>query len=190
MQYATPKWVRDAGAKGHDFTVGKGVDPKGPFWEPDYKDPVFLEKLDNFLAAVAKRYDGNPEVAFIDVGTYGVWGEGHTWASTRIEYPLETKQIHVDLHHKHFKETLLVICDDFAGPEVAKDQALIDHAFKLGMTLRDDSILVQPKERAYFHAAMAKPFWPLRPVILEHEHYGGSQIPGELGRRTALTSSG
>src|SRR4030042_707203 len=54
MRYATPQWVQRAGAKGYNFTVGKGVDPNGPFWERDYKDPVFLEKLDNFLAAPAK----------------------------------------------------------------------------------------------------------------------------------------
>ena len=82
------------------------------------------------------------------------------------------------MHHKHFKNSLVAICDDFAGPEVAKDQALIDYAFKLGMTLRDDSILVQPKERAYFHAAMAGPFWPVQPVVLEHEHYGPSKSRG------------
>jgi hypothetical protein len=75
MRYATPQWVEKAGAKGFNFTVGKGVDPNGPFWEPDYDDPIFLEKLDHFLAALADRYDGNPEVAFIDVGSFGVWAK-------------------------------------------------------------------------------------------------------------------
>lgn len=40
MRYATPEWVEKAGAKGYNFTVGKGVDPNGPFWEPDYE--VFI----------------------------------------------------------------------------------------------------------------------------------------------------
>ena len=84
MRYATPKWVEAAGAKGHNFTVGKGVDPDGPYWEPNYDDPVLLAKLDQFLTAMAKRYEDNPNVAFIDVGSYGVWGEGHTWASTQL----------------------------------------------------------------------------------------------------------
>jgi hypothetical protein len=82
-RWATPKWVHDAGAKGYDFRPGKGVQAGGPFWEPDFDDPVFLRKLDRFLAAMAARYDGSPEVAFVDVGSLGVWGEGHTW-------PLET----------------------------------------------------------------------------------------------------
>ena len=77
-RYATPKWVRDAGAKGIDFEFGKGPRPNRPLWEPDYLDPVVLAKLDHFLAALARRYDGNPNVAFIDIGSFGMWGEGHT----------------------------------------------------------------------------------------------------------------
>ena len=98
MRYATPEWVEQAGAKGHNFTVGKGVDEHGPFWEPVYDDPVFLEKLEKFLAVFAKRYDGNPHVAFIDVGSFGVWGEGHCWASTKLEIDDATKLQHIDLH--------------------------------------------------------------------------------------------
>ena len=170
MRYATPQWVEAAGAKGHNFTVGKGVDPEGPFWEPDYADPVFLEKHDRFLAAAAARYDGNPNVAFIDVGSFGVWGEGHTFASTRIEYPAEVVKKHIDLYAKHFKKTLLAANDDFSF----QGEDTIAYAIEKGMTLRDDSILVQPPPNSYFHADMAQAFWPRLPVILEHEHYHGS----------------
>ncbi|MDZ4801011.1 MAG: DUF4832 domain-containing protein, partial [Bryobacteraceae bacterium] len=69
----------------------------GPIWEPDYNDPVFLDKLGHFLAAAAARYDGNPEVAFIDIGSFGVWGEGHTGASTRLPYDFQTVKTHLDL---------------------------------------------------------------------------------------------
>jgi len=174
MRYATPKWVQDAGAKGYDFRPGDGVVEGGPFWEPDYNDPVFLEKLDSFLAAAAARYDGKPEVAFIDVGSFGVWGEGHLWASTRMEYSAETVNRHIDLHLKHFEHTLLAANDDFAfqGDET------IQYALEKGLTLRDDSILVQPGENAYFHSDMAQDFWPMKPVVLECEHYGGSRDRG------------
>jgi len=175
MRYATPQWVEKAGAKGYNFTVGKGVDENGPFWEPDYKDPVFLEKLDKFLASLAERYDGNPEVAFIDIGSFGVWGEGHTWASSKLPFDYETRKIHVDLHCKHFKKTLLAINDDFAGPDAKAGQLPItDYALSKGVTLRDDSICVQPPPRSWYHAEMAQQFWPKLPVILEHEHYGSS----------------
>lgn len=173
-RWATPEWVRRAGAKGYDFEPGVGVKEGGPYWEPDYDDPVFLQKLENFLAALAKRYDGNPEVAFIDVGSLGVWGEGHTFASTRRPITPETVKKHIDLHVKHVKHTLLAANDDFSfhGEET------IDYAREKGLTLRDDSILVQGGENAYFHAGMAQAFWRDRPVILECEHYGPSKERG------------
>ncbi len=174
MRYATPEWVREAGARGYDFEPGVGEKEGGPFWEPDYDDPVFLEKLDRFLAAAAARYDGDPTVAFVDVGSFGVWGEGHLWASTQRKYPAETVIRHIALHEKHFPRSLLAANDDFSF----QGEETIAYARERGLTLRDDSILVQPKENAYFHAEMAQGFWPHRPVILESEHYGGSRDRG------------
>jgi len=176
MRWATPEWVSKAGAKGHDFKPGQGVVEGGPFWEPDYDDPVFLAKLDRFLGAAAARYDGNPEVAFIDVGSFGVWGEGHTGSSTRLPYSAATVKRHIDLHLKHFTRTLLVANDDFA--DSGRGRESIDYALAKGLTLRDDSILVQGGKNAYFHAAMAQPFWPRAAVILESEHYGPSKERG------------
>ncbi len=169
LRWATPQWVAEAGAKGYDFTPGR-EDPDGPYWEPEYDDPVFLAKLDAFLAALAARYDGRPEVAFIDVGSFGVWGEGHTWASTQRRWPAETVIRHIDLHRKHFRHTLLAANDDFGF----QGEETIRHAAEHGLTLRDDSILVQGGANAYFHANYAQAFWPRVPVILESEHYGGS----------------
>ena len=177
-RWATPKWVEKAGARGYDFRPGKGVQADGPFWEPDYEDPVFLAKLDHFLAALAARYDGNPEVAYIDVGSLGVWGEGHTWSSTLRPITLSNVKRHVELYKKHFRKTLLVANDDMGGSQAHGPNQVMDYVLAQGLTLRDDSILVQPGPHAYFHAAWAQPFWPLRPVILESEHYGGSKARG------------
>lgn len=175
MRFATPEWVKKAGAKGYDFTPGKGACADGVYWEPDYGDPVFLEKLDGFLRVLAARYDGNPNVAFIDIGSYGVWGEGHTFASTRREYDDSVKQKHIDLYRNRFRRTLLALNDDFVGPGVRSDRApLTDYALAHGITLRDDSILVQPPPRSWYHAELARAFWPHLPVILEHEHFGSS----------------
>jgi len=176
MRWATPEWVQKAGAKGHNFKPGTGITNDGPYWEPDYDDPVFLEKLDNFLAALAARYDGSPEVAFIDIGSFGVWGEGHTYHSTKLPYSSDTIRRHIDLHTKHFKKTLLAANDDFVSH--GRGEACIEYACQQGLTLRDDSILVQPKPRAYFHADLAQMFWPKVPVVLECEHYGSSKRKG------------
>src|ERR1039458_4687769 len=113
--YATPEWVRKAGAKGNLVNPGRGVSPDGRLWEPDFDDPIFLEKLDHFLAAAAARYDGNPEVAFIDVGSFGTWGEGHTYSGSLLPYSAATIRRHIDLYKKNFKHTLLVANDDLSN---------------------------------------------------------------------------
>lgn len=190
IRWATPKWVQDAGAKGHNFTVGRGVDENGPFWEPVYDDPVFLEKLERFLAEFSRRYDGNPNVAFIDVGSFGVWGEGHCWASTKLDVDDAVKKKHVDLHLKHFKRTLLAVSDDYIGPgnRVAR-HPLTDYMLANRVTLRDDSICVQPPPNSWFHAELAGAFWPKLPVVLEHEHYGSSVRKNAWGDGSLLLRS-
>ena len=175
MKYATPEWVKKAGAKGTFYEFNKGRVAESNSWDPLFDDPVYLQKLDAFLTAAAKRYDGNPNVEFLDVGTYGMWGEGHTFMSSKQD-TLAIQKLHIDLHLKRFKKTLLCISDDFAGHnKPGKNFPITDYALSRGVTLRDDSILVQPPPKSWYHAEMAQEFWPKLPVILEHEHYAGSK---------------
>ena len=184
LYHATPKWVFDAGATGYDV--------EGHYLEPDYEDPVFIEKVENFLRAMAERYDRNPHVAFVDVGHFGMWGEGHTVMSTPKHgrsWGLETQKKHIDLYCKHFKNTPLCISDDFAGHDAPGSRfPITDYAFSRGVTIRDDSILVQPPPHSWYHSEMAQLFWPTLPVILEHEHYGGSKERGSWDKNLLVKS--
>lgn len=188
MKYPTPEWVKKAGAKGTFYQFGKGRVVRSETWDPFFDDPVFLRKLDDFLAAVAKRYDGNPNVEYIFVGTYGLWGEGHTFMSSNQD-SLKIKKAHIDLHLKHFKKTQLCISDDFAGHDKpGRRFPITDYAFSKGVTIHDDSILVQPPPNSWYHAEMAQKFWPKMPVVLEHEHYGGSVKRGAWDGKLLLKS--
>ncbi len=175
---ATPEWVRKAGAKINILPARNGAST-GDRWEVDFDDPIFLDKLDHFLAAAAARYDGSPEVAFIDVGSFGTWGEGHTSSGSGLPYSASTIRRHIDLHKKHFKHTLLAANDDFSNQ--GRGLEVIQYAHEQGLTLRDDSILVNPAERAYYHAYLAPMFWNEVPIILESEHYGPSKTRGNWG---------
>ena len=76
-QYVTPKWVFDAGAV--PLGVSDNSSPTGRQMIPKtWDDPVFLKKFKTFVQALGRRYDGHPELAFIDIRSYGNWGEGHT----------------------------------------------------------------------------------------------------------------
>jgi hypothetical protein len=117
-------------------------------------------------------------VEFVTVGTYGLWGEGHTFMSSQQD-SIDIKKMHIDIHLKHFKKTQLCISDDYAGHNTpGRNFPITDYALSRGVTLRDDSILVQPPPNSWYHAELAQAFWPKFPVILEHEHYGGSKARG------------
>jgi len=200
--YATPEWVRKAGARGWFFKMKMskiyGAEPPGSqtdIWEPDYGDPVFLAKLGNFLGAMARRYDGKPYVAFMDVGTIGMWGEGHTRAYAKEckaagKDPEAAFHLHYDLHRRTFPNTTILCIDDQAGamnPAPFESVPLMTHARKLGFGFRDDSIMVSTREMvparyrdnpSWFHADWARAFAPVAPVFVEHEHYGLSTERG------------
>jgi hypothetical protein len=180
QQFATPRWVMQAGAKGGYYLMGKATGPEGP-WEPIYDDPIFLAKLDKFLAAFAARYDGKPWLRYVDIGSIGDWGEGHSWAGSRKECGFAVRKAHVDLHLKHFKHAQLVVSDDlvYKLADLAQRQALHQYILTNGISYRDDSILVDgyladtsksfTVNSPHFFAAA----FPATPTVLELGHYGG-----------------
>jgi len=171
---ATPEWVVKAGARVFPVRGRVGAAER---YEPDYDDPIFLAKLDRFLAAAAARYDGDPNVAWIDVGTIGIWGEGDP-GPERFTTAGTVKR-HIDLHTKNFKRTLIAFNDNlmFRG----KGLEPIVYAKQRGLTLRDDSVLCRPGQEAVYTHYYAGAFWPRLPVILESEHYGLAVQRGDWG---------
>ncbi len=187
--FATPRWVRDSGAKGGHWSEGQPGPEDWP-WEPDFGDPIFLQKLDAFLAAFAARYDGRPWVRYVDIGSFGDWGEGHTWAGSRRTFDREVLERHVDLHLKHFRRSQLVISDDFLASLRSPEDRHQFHQkiLSAGISYRDDSILVDFYVRAWitnFTVRMPHLFADAArrtPTVLELEHYGtvkklGNWIP-------------
>lgn len=191
QQFATPKWVMEAGAKGDYYRRGKKVGPEGP-WEPVFDDPVFLEKLENFLRAFAKRYDGKPWLRYVDVGSIGDWGEGHTSSGSRIEYNYEQRKVHVDLYCKYFRKTQIVISDDFVYciRDIKDRQKMHQYILKQNISYRDDSPLVDwyvktyPQTYSVRTPEFFKDAYLKTPTVFELQHYhavkrDGNWIPKE-----------
>lgn len=186
--YGTPEWVRKAGAKGVWYAFGQHTSPVPTAaawcWDPDFGDKIFLQKHENLVRKLAERYDGDPNVSYVHIGSYGLWGEGHTFMSSKVPDDKADKIVrkHIDLYTKHFRKTLLAISDDIVGHDKpGRHFPLTDYALSKGVSIHDDSILVQAPPRHWYHAEMAQEFWPTLPVILEHEHYGGSKARGNWG---------
>lgn len=179
----TPQWVYDEGAKYYEVNG---------FLESEYSDKIFLKEVEHCVKALADRYDGDPNVDFVAVGHFGMWGEGHTVLSTPVhgkEWGFKTKKKYIDIYCKYFKDTQLCISDDIADPYIREDHFKItDYAFKKGVTIKDDSILVQPWPNSWFHTGMVQQFWPVMPVIIEHEHYLGSVERGAWDKELLLQS--
>lgn len=175
IRYATPYWVRLAGAKGIDRP-----EYGSPSWTPDWDDPVFLEKLENFHRAFAEKYDGKPWVRYIDVGSIGDWGEGHTWSSTRVAATVQEIRTHMELYLKHYKSAQLVITDDllYQINDKEKREELLSFAIENGFTFRDDSPMVQGTTRDHLDTwSVRSPeffekVYRSRPTVFELEHYG------------------
>ncbi len=79
-KYVTPKWVFDAGAKKRTINAtywetGQTIKQVIPVWT----DTTFIKKLNQFVAALGARYNGNSNIAFVDIRSYGNWGEQHLY---------------------------------------------------------------------------------------------------------------
>jgi hypothetical protein len=48
-----------------------------PYLIPDWNAPAYLDRLDALVQALAARYRDDPHFAFVDVFSYGNWGEWH-----------------------------------------------------------------------------------------------------------------
>ncbi len=129
--YLTPKWVFDAGAA---YTMANN----GTQYVPVWNDPIFLTKLENFTKAFAKRYDGDSRIAFIDIRSYGNFGETHTGElSGSVALSANEEKKHIDIATKYFRKTQLMICT----ANTAEQGIKTEYAVNKGVGLRIDSVL-------------------------------------------------
>lgn len=141
----TPEWVFEAGAEyyedenslGHAGGNYQNAKKRVPIWD----DPIYLEKVENLVKAMAEKYDGDPRIEFIDYRSVGNYGEGHMGSmktggtiATAIEIP------HMDIHKKYFKKTMIVNCLDSLG-DAKESLSDAQEALDRGLALRYDGIL-------------------------------------------------
>lgn len=76
-----PRWLYEAMDKAgtwYENDYGRG-------FSPDYENPVFMEAHHRLIAALGARYNDDPQVAFIQLGSLGHWGEWHVDRSAGID---------------------------------------------------------------------------------------------------------
>lgn len=107
----TPQWLIDKGVAMRPYSID-GHDGLAPDWD----NPDFLEAHHNFIIALGSRYDQDPRVAWIDIGSYGFWGEWHVWLNEDLAATQTTKQAILEDYFEAFswKPKVIAFDDDFA----------------------------------------------------------------------------
>jgi hypothetical protein len=99
-------------------------DGKGDTYVPDWNDADFHERLERLTIELGKRYNGDPRVAWVDVGFFGNWGEWHMWPFLE-SYPRPegakkateaSKQRIIDAMASAFNRTQLIMGSEEIAP--------------------------------------------------------------------------
>lgn len=97
--FGTPYWVVKKGAKG---TLVRATKDANFSWAPDYDDSVFLDELRKFHDAFVAHCNANPtlrnSLRYVDIGSLGDWGEGHTSFSVGEAIPVDVVKEHFDMY--------------------------------------------------------------------------------------------
>jgi len=83
-----PQWLVDSGLEMKPYTDHGGGK------SPDYANPKLRAGMLKLIAALGKRYNSHPRVAFVQIGMLGHWGEWHTYPRADL-FPDEAFQMEV-----------------------------------------------------------------------------------------------
>ena len=132
----TPKFVYEEGAK---KITARYKDNNANAAVPVWDDSVYLHYAKEFATALAAKYDGDPRIEYIDVRSFGEWGEWHVSNLDGSKMPSVEIQKDMLKHYASvFKKSLLVLPSDGYGD-------VYTYALSLGITKRDDCLIGIPE---------------------------------------------
>ena len=157
IKYISPEWVFTSGAEYYEYTSTNG----NLQIIPDWTDEIYLEKLNNFIKALGERYDGNENIEFIDIRSYGNWGEQHLIPIGGEDISSkELKDLYIKPYMDNFKKTRLVIP---WGLEQYNDT--YNWGIDNGISIRRDGIMKYSNGQSCFEYAYGKV-----PTIFEYNN--------------------
>ena len=174
-QVAIPQWLADKGVVLDLATYGSDT-----FYIADFDDTTMMQYHNQFIEDLAERYDGHPDLAFIDIGSVGYWGEWVFAGNTSLRPSMEARKAVIDAYCNNFTETPLCISHNVRLPAAdALDEYVFDN-FNVGW--RGDSWGDGPPslwnhhvdEYWYIHNKFPNQ-WQKGPVIMEPSNTLGSE---------------
>ncbi len=103
-----PTFLRKEGVKVVEWTNREEKPPTKNI-TPDYGDERLVEALEQFIAAMGKRYDGDPRLGFLTAGLLGSWGEWHTWPRDSLFASKATQTRVLSAYSKAFAKTPVLL---------------------------------------------------------------------------------
>ena len=97
-----PDWLRAQGVQEtsyRDYGGGKS---------PDYNHPKMVQAMERLIAAMGRRYNSHPRVAFIQLGLLGFWGEWHTYPHAKLFASEATQHRVLRAYQKAFPDKQLM----------------------------------------------------------------------------------
>lgn len=75
----------------------------------NWDDPAFITKTQQLVDALARKYDGDNRIAWVEMGSYGRWGEWHMSTYDTCKASADTQKKYIDMYLNAFKSTTLQI---------------------------------------------------------------------------------
>ena len=148
LEYVTPKWVFDKGADYYESNNKYGKKQIIPNWN----DKIFISEVSKFVEVLAEKYDGNSNIEYIDIRSYGNWGEQHMWeiGGENISAD-ELMNNYIKVYYENFRKTKLVT--PWGGTNYLE---VYKQAVDNGISIRRDGIFLNTNGKEVFKYAYNK----------------------------------
>lgn len=160
-------------------------------WVPDWNSPYFLERHDSLVANLGRAFNKDPRIGFIEIRTYGNWGEWHmsggfeTPPAPLTDITPATIQHIIDVFVKAFPDKQLIMMSDNIG---GLQYAMSKTGLKYPIGWRRDSWCNPWFNNVSVSSStswpLAKDRWKTAPVIVEG--YGNTGMTYSLGKQQVI----
>ncbi|MBV9528488.1 twin-arginine translocation signal domain-containing protein [Sphingomonas sp.] len=127
---------------------------------PRYDDPAYQAAFDELNALLADRYNGSPDVEYMDTMMYGFWGEGHSWpyegnpfSNNAVAQATMLRMLETQLRAWTRTPLATNTQPDFSN---VGNAAVLDRTVRSGNWIRSDTIFI---ENTQIEALSNRPPW-------------------------------
>ncbi|MFN2531371.1 MAG: hypothetical protein ABR555_08745 [Pyrinomonadaceae bacterium] len=161
--------------------IGKTYGSTDDFVEPRYDHPTFQTAFKELNELLAREFDDNPLMEFIDLMMYGFWGEGHS-SNLHNPFPdyLTAEKTFLGMTKLQLETWKKVPLAVNTQPDISNvgNKEVLDMCVRAGCWLRSDSIVIE--EPIQIEELANRPPWLA--VVMEDGYYRQYKVdPSYLG---------